>query len=57
VTGSLNAAQGLPGRGSRRRTSPARTVLGRAGRMHINLDDGQVSVGGDTHTIVRGPRP
>jgi predicted PhzF superfamily epimerase YddE/YHI9 len=31
-----------------------RTVLGRAGRVHTNLEDDQVSVGGDTHTIVRG---
>jgi predicted PhzF superfamily epimerase YddE/YHI9 len=30
------------------------TVLGRAGRVHINLEDYQVSVGGETHTIVRG---
>jgi hypothetical protein len=30
------------------------TVLGRAGRVHINLEDYQVSVGGDTHTIVGG---
>jgi len=30
------------------------TVLGRAGRVHVNLEDDQVSVGGDTHTIVRG---
>jgi predicted PhzF superfamily epimerase YddE/YHI9 len=29
------------------------TVLGRAGRVHINLEEDQVSVGGDTHTIVR----
>jgi hypothetical protein len=29
-------------------------VLGRAGRVHINLEDYQFSAGGDTHTIVRG---
>jgi hypothetical protein len=29
------------------------TVLGRAGRVQINLEDEQVSVGGDTHAIVR----
>jgi hypothetical protein len=28
------------------------TVLGRAGRVHINLEDYQVSVGGETHMIV-----
>jgi len=30
------------------------TVLERAGRVHINLENYQVSVGGDTHTIVGG---
>jgi hypothetical protein len=29
-------------------------VLGRAGRVRINLEDDQVSVGGDPHTIVSG---
>lgn len=37
---------------SSRRASPG-TVLGHAGRLHINLEDDQVSVGGDAHTIVR----
>jgi PhzF family phenazine biosynthesis protein len=57
VTGSLNAglAQWLA-----RSWQPASyvanqgTVLGRAGRVHINLEDDQVWVGGDTHTILRG---
>jgi len=29
-------------------------VLGRAGRVHIVLEDDQIPVGGDTHAIVRG---
>ena len=57
VTGSLNAGLAQWLAGSRQPASylaSQRTVLGRAGRVHINLEDDQVLVGGDTHTIVRG---
>ncbi len=33
------------------------TVLGRAGRVHINLEDYQVSVGDDMHDRARDRRP
>jgi len=58
VTGSLNA--GLAGwlLGSGRATSPyiasQGTVLGRAGRVHIDADDGTIWVGGGTVTLVVG---
>jgi hypothetical protein len=35
-------------------SAAAVTGVGRAGRVQINPEDDQVSVGGDTHTIVRG---
>jgi predicted PhzF superfamily epimerase YddE/YHI9 len=60
VTGSLNAglAQWLA-----RSWQPASyvasqgTVFGRVGRVHSNLQDEQVSVGGDKHTIVDRASP
>ena len=58
VTGSLNAsiAQWLigSGRAPDRYTAAQGTVLGRSGRVHIQADDGQVWVGGDTVTLVSG---
>ena len=58
VTGSLNAglAQWLVGNG----TLPASyvaaqgTCLGRAGRVHVDVVDGTVWLGGDAQTVVRG---
>ena len=58
VNGSLNAglAQWLVGNG----TLPASYVasqgtrLGRAGRVHLDVVDGTVWVGGDAQTVVRG---
>lgn len=60
VTGSLNAglAQGLAG--SRRPASYVAsqvTVLGRAGRVHVNLEDDQVSVGGTRTRSCAGASP
>ncbi len=58
VTGSFNAgaAQWLIGSGR----APARyvaaqgTVLGRAGRLHISAEDGEIWVGGHCTTCIRG---
>ena len=59
VTGSLNASLAQWLLGSGRLTAPyvaaQGTVLGRAGRVHVDQDaDGQVWVGGDTVTVVGG---
>ncbi|MFV2062141.1 MAG: PhzF family phenazine biosynthesis protein [Chloroflexota bacterium] len=59
VTGSLNAslAQWLVGSGRFKAPYVASqgTVLGRAGRVHINQEaDGSIWVGGDTHTVLEG---
>ena len=59
VTGSLNAALGqwLIGAGLApdRYVASQGTTLGRAGRVHVSRDDsGQVWVGGDTVTCIRG---
>jgi predicted PhzF superfamily epimerase YddE/YHI9 len=56
VTGSRNAGRAQWLAGSRQPASYVASqgaVLGHAGRVHVNLEDDQVSVGGDTHTIVR----
>jgi len=57
VTGSLNASVGqwlfATGRASGRYLAAQGTRLGRTGRIHVEQDDeGQVWVGGATHTIV-----
>jgi len=57
VTGSLNARLPQWLAGSRQPASYVANqepVLGRAGRVHIVLEDDQIPVGGDTHAIVRG---
>jgi PhzF family phenazine biosynthesis protein len=57
VTGSLNAGVGQWLAGSRLPASYVAaqgTVLQRAGRVHVELVDGQVWVGGDTRTTVSG---
>ena len=58
VTGSLNAgfAQWLieSGRAPDRYVAAQGTRLGRAGRVHVSRDDGQVWVGGHSVTCVRG---
>ena len=59
VTGSLNAAFGqwLIGAGLApdRYVASQGTALGRAGRVHVSRDaSGQVWVGGDTVTCIRG---
>ena len=58
VTGSLNASLGQWLIGTGRVTAPyvasQGTALGRAGRVHVSRDDGQVWVGGDTVTCVEG---
>jgi len=59
ATGSLNAgvAEWLLGCGRMRAPYVARqgTALGRTGRIHISQhDDGQIWVGGDTHTVISG---
>lgn len=57
VTGSLNAGVGQWLAGSRLPTSYVAsqgTALQRAGRIHVELVDGQIWVGGDTRTTVSG---
>ena len=58
VTGSFNAgaAQWLIGRGRapERYVAAQGTVLGRAGRIHIVAEDGDIWVGGETTTCIRG---
>lgn len=57
VTGSLNAGVGQWLAGRRLPTSYVAsqgTVLQRAGRVHVELVDGQIWVGGDTRTTVSG---
>lgn len=59
VTGSLNASVGQwltgTGRGPERYVAAQGTVLGRAGRVHVERDaDGQVWVGGATVTCIEG---
>lgn len=58
VTGSLNAALGQWLLSTGRLTAPyvaaQGTALGRAGRIHVSADVGQVWVGGDTVTCVSG---
>lgn len=58
VTGSLNAgiAQWLIGAGiaPERYVASQGTVLGRAGRVHIEKVDGEIWVGGDVATVIEG---
>lgn len=57
VTGSLNAGFGQWLAGSRLPTSYVAsqgTVLGRAGRVHVDRDGDQVWVGGDAATVITG---
>jgi PhzF family phenazine biosynthesis protein len=57
VTGSLNAGVGQWLAGSRLPVSYVAsqgTVLGRAGRVHVDTVDGEIWVGGDTSTTVTG---
>lgn len=59
VTGSLNAVVGQwligTGRAPERYVAAQGTVLGRAGRIHVERDaDGTVWVGGDTVTCIEG---
>ena len=59
VTGSLNASVAMWLLGSGRATAPyvasQGTVLGRAGRVHVDTDDaGAVWIGGGTVTCVTG---
>jgi len=59
VTGSLNASVGqwlfATGRASGRYLAAQGTRLGRTGRIHVEQDgDGQVWVGGATHTMASG---
>lgn len=59
VTGSLNASVGQwltrTGRAPERYVAAQGTVLGRAGRVHVERDaDGQVWVGGATVTVLAG---
>mgnify|MGYP003916386021 CR=1 FL=1 len=61
VTGSLNAslAQWLVPAGHLppRYVAAQGTVIGREGRVHIEVVDGTTWVGGATRTIVTGERP
>ncbi len=57
VTGSLNAGLGAWLAGSRLPASYVAaqgTVLGRHGRVHVDLEDGVVWVGGATRTVIHG---
>lgn len=58
VTGSLNAslAQWLigTGRASSSYVAAQGTAIGRRGRIHISVGDGEIWVGGDTTTLVSG---
>lgn len=58
VTGSFNAgaAQWLIGSGRAPETYVAAqgTVLGRAGRIHVHAEDGEIWVGGKSTTCIRG---
>jgi PhzF family phenazine biosynthesis protein len=58
VTGSFNAgaAQWLigSGRAPERYLAAQGTVLGRAGRIHISAEDGDIWVGGEATTCIRG---
>ncbi|MDQ0730250.1 PhzF family phenazine biosynthesis protein [Arthrobacter sp. B1I2] len=58
VTGSFNAgaAQWLIGsdRAPKQYVASQGTVLGRAGRIHISSEDGDIWVGGDSTTCIRG---
>ena len=59
VTGSLNASLGqwllATGRLSAPYVAAQGTVLGRAGRVHVDrADDGRIWVGGDTVTVLEG---
>lgn len=58
VTGSFNAgaAQWLIGTGRAPETYVAAqgTVLGRAGRIHVHAEDGEIWVGGKSTTCIRG---
>lgn len=61
VTGSLNAglAQWLVPAGHlpEHYVAAQGTVLGREGRIHVDVEDGVTWVGGATHTLVTGERP
>ncbi|GIL36966.1 PhzF family phenazine biosynthesis protein [Phycicoccus sp. DTK01] len=61
VTGSLNAGLGqwlVPaGHAPEHYVAAQGTVLGREGRVHVDVEDGVVWVGGATHTLVDGVRP
>ncbi|QKE85758.1 PhzF family phenazine biosynthesis protein [Arthrobacter sp. NEB 688] len=61
VTGSLNAGLGqwlVPaGYAPEHYVAAQGTVLGREGRVHVDVEDGVVWVGGATHTLVEGSRP
>lgn len=61
VTGSLNAGLGqwlVPaGHVPEHYVAAQGTVLGREGRVHVDVEDGVVWVGGATHTLVDGVRP
>lgn len=61
VTGSLNAGLGqwlVPaGYAPEHYVAAQGTVLGREGRVHVDVEDGVVWVGGATHTLVDGVRP
>jgi PhzF family phenazine biosynthesis protein len=58
VTGSLNAGLAAwligSGRAPQRYVAAQGTVLGRAGRIHVQQQDGRYWIGGDTRTIVDG---
>jgi predicted PhzF superfamily epimerase YddE/YHI9 len=58
VTGSFNAgaAQWLigSGRAPDKYVAAQGTVLGRAGRVHVEAEDGHIWVGGDSTTCIRG---
>lgn len=61
VTGSLNAGLGqwlVPaGYAPEHYVAAQGTVLGREGRVHVDVEDGVVWVGGATHTLVDGVSP
>jgi predicted PhzF superfamily epimerase YddE/YHI9 len=58
VTGSFNAgaAQWLmgTGRAPEQYVASQGTVLGRAGRIHVSAEDGDIWVGGESTTCIQG---
>jgi predicted PhzF superfamily epimerase YddE/YHI9 len=58
ATGSLNAGAARwlmdTGVAPQMYVAAQGTALGRAGRVHVRADDGEIWVGGDTTTVITG---